>query len=72
MSKDSVNFKNVGVDLETVRMKHKPISDEAIFLGICRDIAIHIGRGNNEKVKSLVDEMETEFVKQFLQIVLFW
>ena len=55
-------FLDVANGIESLRQKFTPLtSDEAIFLSIIRNIAVHIGRGNSSRVVQLAHEIEDEF-----------
>ena len=55
-------FLDVANGIESLRQKFAPLpSDEAIFLSIVRDMAVHIGRGNGSRVVQLAHEIENEF-----------
>lgn len=54
------SFLGVTKKLEALRQKYEPVSDEAIFLGMVRDMAVHISRGNWSRVKQLGAEIQRE------------
>lgn len=53
-------FIGVSKKIEALRQKYEPVSDEAIFLGMARDMAVHISRGNWSRVKQLGADMQSE------------
>jgi len=53
-------FMGVFKKLESLRGKYPATSDEAIFLGMVRDMALHISRGNFNRVKALGAQVENE------------
>jgi len=54
------SFLDVSKRLESLRKKYEPTSDEAIFLGMVRDMAVHISRDNWSSVKSLGLDIQGE------------
>jgi hypothetical protein len=54
-------FLGVANGIESLRGRFSPASDPAIFLGIIRDMAVHLRRGNTDAIHRLSQELVSEF-----------
>lgn len=54
-------FLKVATSLAELRAGMAPTEEEAVFLGIVRDMAVHVSRGNEDEVWRLAREMGYEF-----------
>ena len=54
-------FVSVSRVLENMRNRFEATSDAAIFLSICRDMSVHISRGNKSSLIRYCREMMEEF-----------
>ena len=60
-SQTKQDFRKVLRGVVALRDKFAPTSEAGIFLGIVRDMAVHLRRGNTARVKALSKEMMQEF-----------
>jgi len=56
----STAFKGVFRKLEALRQKYDPTSDEAIFLGMVRDMALYISKDRWSSVKALGMDIQSQ------------
>lgn len=51
------SISGVADGIEALRKKYEPTSEEALVLGVLRDMAVHYKRGNTSRIKELAIEL---------------